>query len=210
MANESPYWMPPEVWPNETCFIIGGGTSLKSWDKKDWARLRDKHVIGCNDAYTKGTWVDVCYFGDDKWIQYHKHLKRFQYFPGLKVAITPNPPRTEGVHWVCRRPKGLWKKMGRVGWNESTGVSAINLAILFGCTRIILLGFDMKLDENGNNNWHDNNVDPSIDETVFPRHIEGAEYVKDQLANFPGVKVFNATPCSAMKTFPIIMPEDVL
>ena len=54
-------WNPPQIWKDQTAFILGGGPSLKD---ADLDLIHDRRVIGVNNAYQLGSWVDVCWFGD--------------------------------------------------------------------------------------------------------------------------------------------------
>lgn len=160
-------WTVPKIWEGSTAFIIGGGPSLETMD---WAPLRSHRIIGCNDAYMLGPWVDVCMFGDISWFNTHDHkwiefpegveapswahkancrkVAGLKQFYGLKVTCCERDIELEGprsdIFQLERMPRGLSLRPDRVGWNCNTGAAAINLAILFGVTRIILLGFDMK------------------------------------------------------------------
>ena len=219
---EEIYWHAPRMWEGEDVFIIGGGPSLVDFD---WEPLKNKHLIGCNDAYQLGDWVDVCYWGDYGWWELFwrdevlvKEGRQRHTIPGLLrypgLCVTCNPAcldKDERVHVLEKRPVGIYVQQYRVGWNFNTGISAINLAALFGASRIILLGFDMKHSETGESNWHKNLKDkPSPD--CFRKFMKFARlYAAPQMKErFPGVEVLNATPGSALELFPKAKLEDVL
>jgi hypothetical protein len=52
---------PPKIWKGRVAFILGGGPSLND---VDFALIKEERVIGVNNAYKLGAWVDVCYSGD--------------------------------------------------------------------------------------------------------------------------------------------------
>ena len=54
-------WIPPQIWKGQTVFILGGGPSL---NEANLDLIHDRRVIGVNNAYQLGSWVDVCWFGD--------------------------------------------------------------------------------------------------------------------------------------------------
>jgi hypothetical protein len=152
MSNPREYWTPPVLWPGGDVFVIGGGASLLGFD---WDPYRDRHVIGCNDAYLLGgccmpsrpkNWVDVCCFGDPGWFNRHQHA--LHKFPGLVVSLCSTRVHKHWVKQINRWPEGFCghgKHMAaRVAWNWSTGASAINLATKLGANRVFLLGFDLK------------------------------------------------------------------
>lgn len=211
------YWKAPKMWADQTVFVIGGGTSLRGFD---WTPLHDKRVIGCNDAYRLGPWVDICAFGDwgwhfthaKEWVWYkeekkwHAGLRQFQ---GMAVGFPAEELLDDRVH-VLRRVSGVnrFSEAPSISWFLNTGASAVNLAWILGANRVILLGFDMKLGSNGQNNWHPNLKDPP-DQKVFARHQKGFDLLA-QAVQAVGIEVLNAGPDSVLPTFPHVKLEDVL
>ena len=143
-------WRVPELWPDSVVFIIGGGPSLLQEDLTP-LHVPSRRVIGVNNAYLLGDWVDVCFFGDCSWFLHHQ--SKLLNFAGIKVSCCPRfggrNDRWPGIKFL---PKDREKKTGisnhpkrnRIAWNKNSGYSAINLAYYLGAKRIVLLGFDMK------------------------------------------------------------------
>lgn len=169
MSNE---WSVPELWPGNTAYIIGGGSSLNTTGlppakdnmpaiiakiNEDLAIIQDKRVIGVNNAYELGNWVDVCWFGDVRWYEWNR--KKLLDFRGLKACCCPTlvAPERPGIKVLKRSNQlGLSEDKKSVKWNKSSGSSAISFAVHFGVKRIVLLGFDMYIGKDGYHNWHDN------------------------------------------------------
>jgi len=209
------FWMPPEIWKDNAAYIIGGGPSLKNMD---WTPFKDKRVIGCNDAYTLGDWIDVCFFGDYLWYMgqsnFVGHREKLMSFPGLKVTCSEKRISDAGILRVRRAifKRGITfdRAKGTVCWNGNTGLAAINLAIYFGCKKIVLLGFDMKLSNEGDSNWHPN-LKTKPNKSLYPRYLGSAQLVaKDIKAKFPDIEVLNANPGSAMEYFKKVEIKDVV
>jgi len=165
--------------------------------------LNDIRKDGCR--YTPRDWVDVLYFGDTNWWDWHK--ENLKYFSGLKVhSITSLKDKFGTKRLIRGKPKGIETRPGYISWNKCTGSSAINLAIHFGVSRIILLGYDMR-NIDGSNNWHHNHRKREDDPypeylTCYPSIAKDAEEI--------GVEILNATPGSAINVFPVVKLEDVL
>jgi len=200
------YWTPAEIWPDSEVFIIGGGPSIKDLDL---SLIKNKRVIGVNDAYKLGDWIDVCFFGDYFWYtgiearEFDGHRKALADFGGLKVTVSEKPIEDKGILRVRRDTLrgGISKDKNVICWNRNTGIAAINLALLFGCKRIILLGFDMKVDNSGNSNWHINKKNPA-NPRLYPIFVHYARMVRDAIdLNYPDVEVINANTDSAMEVF---------
>jgi len=198
-------WKTSCFWKDKTVFIIGGGSSLKGFD---WSLLHAKHVIGCNDAYQLGDWVDICCFGDSKW--YRSHRGKLEMFKGLTVTWRDEFEDEPDVMVLKGRPRELALEPDRIGWNTNTGALAINLAVKLGCTTIILLGFDMKLGNNGSSNWYKNLLDKPNEE-LFKKFHKGFECLKAEMKKkVPDVQVLNANPDSNLNSFPKITLEEAL
>ena len=103
---------------------------------------------------------------------------------------------------LCREPS-------TVAHGNNSGYAAINLAWHLGASEIVLLGYDMRpgevlgQDRNGNNvhqiHWHDNHPVPTRP-TVFEKMKGYFPPLAQELEN-EGVKVWNATPGSALECF---------
>lgn len=202
--REKDFWTVPEIWPSGTCYILGGGPSLS---KVPLSRLHDRRVIAVNNAYLLGDWIDVMFYGDCRWLNWHQ--KRLLEFPGLKVTACESHKNRPGIRATRRlnSPHGITKDRNRLCWNLSSGACAINLAFHFGVKKIVLLGFDMRVVEN-KSNWHKDhelgkNKDP------YERFLKPFPNIARDLERF-GVECINATPGSALDVFPIVEPEDAL
>lgn len=214
MANN---WDVPNMWLDNTAYIIGGGESLNTtglsptkknagfiMDKmnEDLSIIKDKRVIGVNDAFLLGSWIDVCWFGDVRWHDWNREA--LLDFTGLKVCCCPTfgTHKKPGIMAVGRGNKlGLSVDSKIINWNKSSGASAINLAVLFGVKRIVLLGFDM--DKISNNNWHNNH------DTHLPKTHSANPYVRfltcfdiiSSDAKRLGVEIINCSMISKITQF---------
>lgn len=201
-------WTPPRMWSGETVFIIGGGPSLSSMDLSP---IHKRKSIGANCAYLLGNWIDIIIFGDHNF--HRDNLPHcMEHYKGLictcctKYYSPPllNHPR---IKVLVRGSYGLESKPGKISWNNSTGAAAVSLAYILGAKKIVLLGFDMHRDDNGNNNFHDHHKGQGpTSQEVYDRHIRGFEHIK----NSKKVEIVNATPDSSMTLFPMVNLEETL
>ena len=225
---ENEYYFPPEIWKDETVFIIGGGPSLKGME---WKNLYGKRVIGCNDAYQLGfkpaykspylescfplrptsSWIQIILFGDNCWFAEHRDhiVKREEHH--LFISMASQNPHCESVSWMRREPEGLTTRdSGKIGWNKSTGAGAINLALILGAKRIVLLGFDMKMGKDHQANWHSNEVNQPIP-SDYIKFSTGMELIAMQLSDkYPNIEILNAGPDSALDCFEKVNLEEIL
>lgn len=229
-------WRVPPIWEGGECWIIGGGPSipylfdipedvitkvtLQHSSPKLYTpfltSLHDRHVIGVNNAYELGLWVDACFFGDCSW--YLVHRFKLAKWPNMKVTCCPRferrkPDAMEGIKFLKRTQKdkrgegrhGITTKPGMICWNNNSGASAINLAVLFGAKRVVLLGFDMNMD--GHTHWHSGHGKKSS--PPFRRHLRNFPLIA-QHAKEMGVEVLNASPKSSLDCFKKVHPKELL
>lgn len=210
------YWRVPRIWNGSTAYIIGGGPSILSTNLE---LIKSKRVIGCNDAYSLGSWIDICYFGDWYWFIKHwkKEIKRgdggchpgLKAFKGLRVTNNINVAvaGVSGIKVLRRFGDGVITIPGAVAWNGNTGASAINFAVNLGAKKIVLLGFDMAF-KKGEPNWHEPLKKEAREECYKDRFIPNIATMVEPLKRL-NIEVLNATPGSQLKAFPMVKLEDV-
>ena len=204
------------MWEGETVYVVGGGPSLR---EMDLAPLHGRCVLGINSAWELGPWVKVTYFGDRMWWDWN-HARLVDY-PGLLVCSLPpttlSHPRIRSV----RRDNRLglwWRTREKINWNRNSGASGINLALHFGAARVVLLGFDMGTKEgapNGGHNWHGSHQRQPKANVYASRYRAGFDAIRKDMEDMARetrrrFEVVNATPGSALDTFPMVRLEDTL
>jgi hypothetical protein len=205
------FWTVPQIWDGDTCFIVGGGPSIA---KVDIDRLRGKgRFIAVNNAYKIANWFEVMFYGDKQWLR--AHGRGLSEFPGLKITAENREYPTDcwidslGIKVIEREfsANGISTNADLLFWNQSSGACAINLATLLGADKIILLGFDMQRVE-GKSNYH-NDYQP-IEKRFDPyyKFLPPFEVIGRDLKNL-GITCLNATPDSALKSFPFVKLEDI-
>lgn len=91
----------------------------------------------------------------------------------------------------------------RIHFGGNSGFQAVNLAFLWGASRIILLGFDMQMTA-GKHHWFGKHPAGQgfADPAAFNTWIKHLEILGRDLSD-AGVAVFNATRASALICFPM-------
>ena len=204
------HWLYPEVpyWAGETVYILGGGPSLNDTDLD---LIKDKNVIGVNEAYTLGDFVDYTFIGTNRYYTKHKH--NFDDYRGQIICaggLSTNDPR---VHTVYSCNDTMTMQRGRIGIANNSGIGAINLAAQLGAKTIILIGFDMSVIDG--NNWHNKDINFNY----FKRQTKEEYYVKvrntmctviaDALYQLD-IRVVNCSVGSAIDCFPMLSLENYL
>lgn len=229
-------WEVPPIWEGGECWIIGGGPSMPrqfgvpediirrvmeghegpSTYSPFLSPIHGKHVIAINNAYLIGSWIDVMFFGDCKW--YPANADALSKFPGLKLTSCA---RFKKPHEICNGIRflawdhekgfGISTKPDMVAWNLNSGAASVSIAHHLGVKRIILLGFDMKLDEKKKSHWHGAYGTSKNPKMVphFQKQMFGFEFIARDAQSL-GIEIINASPDSAITHFPKITVKELL
>jgi hypothetical protein len=211
LSGVSPDWFPD--WSGETAVIVASGPSAKEVPLS-LARGRAK-VITINESWRLAPWADVLYAADHQWWQKGKGVPEFR---GLRVAQGDAAPRMYPrikevglvrTGQIVRSPLGyLAAGSDEYGRGANSGFQALNLAVQFGATRIVLVGYDMRVDQGFH--WHGRH--PQGMNNPTPEGIARWARVFDQAAGFLrliGVEVLNASASSALTAYPKVDFEDL-
>jgi hypothetical protein len=214
MALPNRFTIEPQ-WTGCRGVIIGGGPSFTLAQNRLIARARlvpssRVRVIAVNDAIYGAWWADWHHACDTTW--WREHIQSVHSFPGIKTTLAEDVPEP----WVT----GYLENSGDVGFDPDpsrcrTGANGVYQAICIfmhsGVKDIILVGVDMKTDDNGKNHWFGNH----------PQHFgsDRVDYAKQMIPKFEtllpameerGVKVRNASPGSALTIFPHVDLDSAL
>lgn len=217
------FWRVPRWWPGETLAILASGPSLTQ-EQATLCRGRLR-VIAINDSYLLAPWADLHYFCDAKWYEWHRKCESpaqaevgrdramalFHGFQGVRVTIEPTAAmrKYEPALKILRndssprdgkpRPEGLCREADGIRTGRNSGFQAVNLAVHTGVSRILLLGYDMRV-VDGKTHWFGEHPQPTgagIYESTFLPAFDSLIAPLTAL----GVEVLNCTPQSALKAF---------
>lgn len=225
-------WEIPRIWEGGTCIIIGGGASVpRQFDVPEniiqdvyagrigveayspyLASIHNLHIIAVNMAYRLGSWVDCVFFGDNDFLK-NQQIEFFA-FKGMRITSAPSflkddyGNRLRVIERDEKKKLGICFEPNKVAWNLNSGAAAINLAYHFGVKRIILLGFDMKLDGANNQHWHKfySGALTTIG-GVMASHLRSFPVIAKDLEGI--VDIVNCNPDSAIESFPKMNFKDI-
>lgn len=117
-----------------------------------------------------------------------------------------------GLHWILGldRP-GLSPEPHAIHTGRNSGFQAINLAYHFGAARIILLGFDMQVGQDGRRHWHGDHPKGLANggEGRYRGWIDALDQLVIDLKRTP-CKIFNATRRTAIRSIQRVTLESAL
>lgn len=155
-----------------------------------------------NTTYKRAPWADMLYACDPEWWWLYQPR-----FAGLKVSQA----EVEGVKHVpsIDRP-GLSLDPNVIHQGANSGFQALNVLVLMGVKRVILLGMDMR-NVGSRSHWHGDHPTGLNN----PREGNFARWRENFATAIPalqaaGVEVVNCTPGSALTCFPMAHLEAAL
>lgn len=173
------------------------------------ARCRGHHVLAVNDAYLLFPYADILYACDTAWWKLHRGAPDFV---GERWSTTDSGKNNKGDNpWNLRLLKGEYlegfsRDPTTLSYGRNSGFQAVNLAMLLGCTTIVLVGFDMH-HAYGAHFFGDHPIEltRNTDHSVFTRNFKAAARSIP-----PGVQIINATPGSGLTVFPMRTLDEAL
>ena len=176
-----------------TAICIASGPSLT---QRDVNLCRNKgDIIAINDCYKLAPWADILYACDEPWWTEHKGVPSFK---GAKYSWSVDACKKYDINHV---------EFDVTGGNS--GFQALSLAMQRGSTRVILLGYDMKLAECGKSHWFGHHPQRLSQSSNYKQWIENfAEYAP--IFKGKGVQIINATRDTALHCFEKMPLEEAL
>jgi len=215
------------AWVGETVVLLGGGPSL-TLEQVEMVRAADVRCIAVNDAYLVAPWANVQYAADAHWHRWHTEgiakpmlgltaadvRARWLGFQGQKCSIQDSGGSDLGpsVH-IMRNRDHPGRSMGLsldpqflvTGFNS--GFQSLNLAVLAGAKRILLVGFDGQ-PTDGRDHFHGSHPRPTPP-AAYPLYRQAMSAAENALIT-AGVEVLNCSPGSAINSFPKVQLETAL
>lgn len=196
------------IWAGQRVVIIGGGPSVTPEQIHRIARAKlagAVKVIAVNDAIYLAWWADWLHACDSSW--WNVHYPTVHTFNGIRTTLDECVPdrwrvgclRNTGKHGFDPDPANC-----RTGANSI--YQAIHCCIHAGAREVVLVGCDMRRTRD-RSHWHAGHGGPDVDyanvmapcfDTIVPTLEERR------------VRVINASPGTALKTFQTAPLEDAL
>lgn len=188
----------------KTCAVVCTGESASRIDRAPLARFAR---IVVNDGYILEPDADALYAADARWWAWHGKTIAAQ-FKGRKFCPEPTTAQQWGAeHVALERREGLSvdgrtiRTGGQIG---NSGAQAINLAVMLGARRIVLVGMDM-----GGSHFFGQHPKGVHTDSDFKGMVRGMSAMAADLHRY-GIDVINTSDCSNIAYWPKgqPIPED--
>lgn len=146
----------PRFYDGRDVFVVGGGRSVTP---DLLARLRGRAVVAVNSAYLGVAPGTPVVFHDRRWLGWH--LEAMRSWTGTLYTSSPNVMASMAgrVHYLTKvRPENNGQSFmhadpDKVAARDSGGI-AVNVAYHAGARRVVLAGFDMGFEVEGEAHWY--------------------------------------------------------
>ena len=205
MWTAPPLWSVPREWAGERCFVLCGGASLR--DQKALVPQLRGRLVAVKHAVLLRPDSDVLFFAGERPAEVSPPLLKA--FKGTYIVV-----RGRGHECFPPESKRIGRTLDHDHWATDptevagfdAGTSAINLALHFGATEIVLLGYDMV-----GARWFTSqeipHYLPAPPETDHLRHLAPLQSLANDVPN--GVTIWNTSRISRAP-FPFRPLEDFL
>lgn len=195
------------------CVIVASGPSAQ--DVKLAPHKEDDRIywVAINESWRLVPWGQALYGCDAQW--WYKRRNEWKKFPGLKITqdkhvgellIGEDIKRVYSVRGV---EHAMLDQPGYIGWGGNSGFQAINLALHWQPSAVILVGFDMNLDRGAH--WHGQHVNGL--HNPRPGHVGRWARCVDRaygVLRRQGIKGYNTCPTSSLEAWPKMTFEEAL
>jgi hypothetical protein len=199
----------PARWRGATVIVAAPGPSLTA---EVVERCKGHRTVAVQDAYRLMPFADVLYGCDAEWWRVHGGAAGFNGQKWSTHDDAHNDKRAVaadyGVHLVAgKAAEGFSLDPAVIHYGSSSGFQAVNLAILMGAAKIVLIGFDMRV-ADGRRHFFGDHPEPLNNKADFASFVP--PFVRAAQSMPPGVEILNATPGSALQCLPMVDLDDVL
>lgn len=211
---------PGTPWAGRTVFCLASGPSLGVMSDAEWEQIvaAQKHgavVLAVNSsvktARANGCEPDALIFTDTNWFEDNEALVRG--FPGRvftlsRFAKAAAADKLERIDNITRPDFSVGDGILRDG--RSTGHRAVALAVLCGARRVVMLGYDMRVDPESNRSHCHDDYQHTEQPWAYAQEFVPAFRGWHRSALDVGCEIVNATPGSALAEFPMVELAEVL
>lgn len=188
----------------KTAICIASGPSLNR-DDVEYCRGKGR-VYTIKEVGLMAPWADVLYAADTDW--WDQNPERWRDFQGEKRTVSKAAADRHGLIYLEAKTQLKWSTTpGALATGGNSGFQALNMAVLDGADRVILLGYDYGYDPaRQDKHWWDK------EHPRNSRQSNYAEWNRRLAAAAPliPVPVLNATAETAITCFPLVNLREVL
>lgn len=191
----------PRLYEGRNAVVMATGPSLTT---EVIEMIRPYHedgtvvTFGCNDVYRICDYLDVHYACDPPWWDVHVWQGSIADHPAVKWTQDKNIPRKYGINWIPgTSANGMSSNQKLIHFGGNSGYQTLNLAFLYGCSRIALVGYNMGIPPGKQQHFFGSHPAPLSRSTSFGSFANAYNTIQPNLK----ARVANCTPETNLNAF---------
>jgi len=191
----------PRLYEGRVAVVFATGPSLT---EEVVETIRPYHedgtvvALGCNDAYRIVPYLDVHYACDPPWWEHHVKHEGIMEHSAKKWTQETGVADKYGVNLINGvSSNGLSKQQNLIHFGGNSGYQVLNLALLYGCSRFILCGYNMSVPPGKPQHFFGMHPAPLSRGTSFGTFVNSYTTIQQEIRKL----ITNCTPESALKMF---------
>ena len=190
----------PRLYEGRTAVLFATGPSLTEevveMIEPFW---KDETVVtfGCNDAFRIVPYLDISYACDPPWMKHAVQHYHWLDHPSVKWTQDKGGAQEHKLNWIGGISKpGLSTAQNLIHFGGNSGYQVLNLAVLYGCSRFILVGYNMS-QVGGKRHFFGDHPQPMSRATSYPTFIQSFQSIRGPWRE----RIINCTPESKLEMF---------
>lgn len=203
---EESYTQIDRIYLNCHAIVAAPGPSLTEEVVEILRSVKHKYlIVGVGDSYKLIDFLDELYACDDRWWDIHGE-KVVSMYPNLRTwAHSKNVKQYGGNQVKTINSKGFSEDSFAIHQGSNSGFQALNLVHSWGCTRILLVGYNMQKVAGRSHFFTDRHPDLNK-ASPYNNFVEAYNNIQPHIRE----KIINCTPDSALTAFRKSRLEDEL
>lgn len=186
-------------WRGACVICVGSGASVSQEQSDALCSVERAKVIAVNNAWRLAPRAQVLYAGDYQWWRVYRHEVADSGFAGERWSISREARRDFGVKSAKRGSgSGLPSEHDGVRFGCDSGFQAVQLAIWWGATKVLLVGYDYQR-TGGRSHFFGDHKPPLLNNLDYSRRLA----IWASFARTNGLPpIVNCSDRSALRCFP--------
>lgn len=187
-----------QEFKNKPAILIATGPSLTEEVVETIRKYKNDYVIfGCNDSYQLVDFLDIHYACDARWWSHHiEQINSLR--PGLRSWTQHEETSIQyDLNLISGKyEKGLSLSSDLIHYGSNSGYQLLNLALLFGCNKFILVGYNMRAVQ-GKSHFFGEHPQKIRSTSPYNKFVEAYRQIQSEFKPH----IVNCTPDSALTMF---------
>lgn len=187
----------PALYKNCQAIVVAPGPSLTPTVVEQLRSVKHKYaIVGVGDVYKLIDFMDEHYACDARWWKFHgPKINKMR--PGLSSWCHDEEGMNYGAKQInSSADPGFSTDPSKINQGANSGFQALNLAYLFGFTKMYLVGYNMQRVQNKTHFFDDRTPSLAIN-SPYGKFAANYNQIQPDIRK----RIINCTPNSALKCF---------